>query len=296
MTFNPELYDRDGFTFRKVGEEEFLVNPNEFSIKAMQRLNVRCVELNDSIGMPRRSLSHLTSSEFIEGVSIVVGGNFDLSGLRNFKNLKTLYLSSDFNQLIDFDDFPLLKCCTLVWSKKFKNLGRIKQLEELSLTGHKENDLQEFKELRSLKSLEMIQSSAQSLTGVEGIKDLEQLKLIYMRKLNSLQGVEALSNLRKLDVESCPHLGNLTSIQCLIKLEFLGMHDCAKIDSLRPIKDLRTLSEIYISGNTNIVDGDMTPLLGRKDASIGTRKHYSHSSEEIDKTNGTIRPKQEWDW
>lgn len=107
--------------------------------------------------------------------------------------------------------------------------------------------------------------------------------------------MEPLSNLRRLDVDCCPHIADLSPLQELKNLEQLGTYRCRTINSLTPLKQLNKLGIIYIMGGTDILDGDMNPLVGRKDVAVTTRKHYTHTRAEIDKLNGTVRPKQEWD-
>jgi hypothetical protein len=262
----------------------------------MRDLDIRNVALNfNSIRTTRRDITFLKSHyDFIEGISI--SGNLDITALSRFANLKRLSLQNPPAQIIDFDNFPLLQECKIEWNKKVKNIDRLKSLETLHLWRYKMSDLQEIEGLRSLRELSVSHSSIVSLQGIGSLEVLERLELVYLCKLNSLHGLERLSNLRRLGFDHCPHIDDLSPVQELKNLEHLGTYGCRKINSLKPLKNLNKLDTIYILGRTEIMDGDMTPLIGRKDAGISTRKHYTHTSEEIDKLNGTVRPKQEWDW
>ena len=293
---NGDTYDKHGFTFRTWNGHEYLVNPNEYSLKEMWGLDIRNVELNFNTMRPtRRDITFLKSHyDFIEGISI--SGNLDITALGKFVNLKRLSLQNPPEQSIDFDNFPLLQECKIEWNKKVKNIDRLKSIEILHLWRYKVSDLQGIGGLRSLRELSVIHSGITSLQGVGSLDALERLELGYLRKLNSLRGLEGLSNLRRLDLDCCPHIDDLSPVQELKNLEQLGTYGCRKINSLKPLKDLTKLDIVHILGRTDIVDGDMTPLIGRKDAGIATRKHYTHTGEEIDRLNGTVRPKQEWDW
>ncbi|WP_143164984.1 leucine-rich repeat domain-containing protein [Chryseolinea serpens] len=265
-------------------------------MKEMRDLDIRNVELSfNTQRTTRRDITFLKSHyDFIEGISIT--GNLDITALGKFVNLRRLLVQTAPAQVIDFDNFPLLQECRIEWSKKVKNIDRLKSLEILHVWKYKMDDLQGIGGLRSLRELSVIRSSITSLEGIGSLDALERLELGYLRKLNSLHGVERVSNLRRLDIDCCPHIEDLSPVQELKNLEQLGTYRCRKINSLKPLKYLTKLDIVYILGGTDIVDGDMTPLIGRKDATIATRKHYTHSSGEIDKLNGTVRPKQEWDW
>ncbi|HEY5745185.1 MAG TPA: hypothetical protein VIU12_03830 [Chryseolinea sp.] len=265
-------------------------------MKEMRDLDIRNVELNfNTIRTTRRDITFLKPHyDFIEGISI--SGNLDITALGKFANLRRLSLQKLPAQIVDFDNFPLLQECKIEWNKKVKNIDRLKSLEILHLWRYKMSDLQGIGELRSLRELSVIHSSITSLQGIGSLDVLERLNLGYLRKLNSLHGLEDVSNLRRLDMDYCPHVDDLSPVQELINLEHLGTYGCRKIKSLKPLKNLTKLDIVYIMGRPDIEDGDMTPLIGRKDACIATRKHYTHTSEEIDRLNGTVRPKPEWDW
>jgi hypothetical protein len=290
-----EILEEYGLSFRKDERGNFLINPSERDIQKIKDLSVKNIEINDSIGVAPYNLRFLERLDFIEGISIIMFKDLDISPIHNLKNLSLLNLTREFNQTIDFEQFPNLKFCQLTWNSKIKNLDQLKSIETLILTNYKKADLSEFKGLSSLKKLSIIKSSITTVDGLENFQHLEHLELTSLKKLSSLKGIEHFQNLKRLDLESCA-VNDIEPLRNNMNLELLGIHDGKNIQSLNPLKHLSKLQVIYLSGNTNVVDGDMTPLIGRKDASFGTRKHYSHKAEEIDKINGTVRPKQTWDW
>lgn len=290
-----EIREENGLSFRKDERGDFLINPSERDIQKISDLSIKNIEINDSIGIIPHNLHFLEKLDFIEGISIITFKDLDISPIHNLNNLSLLNLTREFNQTIDFKQFPNLKFCQLTWNSKVKNLDQLNSIETFILTNYKKADLSEFKALLSLKKLSIIKSSIISINGIENFQNLEHLELTSLKKLNSLKGIEYLRNLKRLDLESCA-VNDLEPLKNSLRLELLGIHDGKNIQSLNPLRDLSKLEVIYLSGNTNVVDGDMTPLIGRKDASFGTRKHYSHKAEEIDKINGTVRPKQTWDW
>ncbi|WP_205702860.1 hypothetical protein, partial [Botryobacter ruber] len=107
-------------------------------------------------------------------------------------------------------------------------------------------------------------------------------------KLASLEGIESLTNLLDLTITTCSKISNIDPVIKLEKLRSLEINNCKDIDSIKPVKNLKHLEKLWVI-NTNIIDGDLVPCIGRKDAFCTPKKHYSHSSKEIDKINQTVR-------
>ena len=290
------IYSKEGLDFRKDDRGDFVINPYEENLSALRSMGIKNIEINDSLGRPPRNLNFLSRADFIEGVSLVSAKNLDLNPIQDLHNLKIINIPFEHRATINFDNFPFLTYCQIVWSDKIQNFNQLRLLETLILTAYKKDDLVQLSQLTSLRKLSLIKSTIKFLHGIENFEKLEFVELTLLKNLTSLEGIENLKNLIRLDLESVSIIGEINSLSHLRNLELLAIHDCKNIQSLKPIAGLSKLQVIYLSGNTNIVDGDMTPLIGRKDASFGTRKHYSHKAEEIDKINNTIRPKQTWDW
>jgi Leucine-rich repeat (LRR) protein len=290
------LYDKGGLTYRSSIDGENLILNSAASFKKLKEDKITSVEINDSLGFQMGNLSFLSDCTQVERISIVCLKKIDLTSIHHLTNLRVLNTTQDYGQVIDIGKFPQLRKCQLFWNSKLSNLQNAHLLEELILHNYKGDTFQGVVNSPFLKKLSLIKSTLLSLKGVEKFKELSTLELTYLNKLVSVEALAGLPNLKRLDIENCPNVKTLDALSGVSNLEFLGMHDCKKIESLKPLMILKRLSTIYISGNTDVVDGDMSPLIGRKDASIGTRRHYSHKSEEIDKLNGTIRPKQTWDY
>jgi len=293
-----EIYHEDGLDFRKDERGDFVINPNERALRQIKDTNIRNVELNAALGVVpgNGSLYFLKEFDFIEGISIVGNHKMDIKSIHYLSNLRLLSLPGEFDEAVDFSHFEKLNYCQIAWNSKIKNIQNLKFLNTLFLYKYKKQDLAEFRELTSLKKFCILQSTIRSLNGLENFALLEYLELAYLRNLESLNGIQSLKKLRNLDLTNTPKIDSLTSLESLKCLEALSIYGARNIQSISSLKDLKELKFIHISGNTNVIDGDMSAMLGREDASIGTRKHYSHTSEEIDKFNGTVRHKQTWDY
>ena len=291
-----ELYENDGATFRPDKHRgDFVINPSERNILTAQSIGVANVEVNFSLGSYRQNFTFLSQYPFIRGISVIGSDNIDPTFLYPLAKLEMLLLGSQVTSRLDLSLLPHLNYCHIIHSKKVINIGSLRSLRQLILTGYHAANLEELRALDQLIRLSLINSSINSLNGIQGLSQLETLDLYGLRKLLDLTGLGSLEKLSVLDFEKCS-VNDLSEIANLAKLRSFGLHDCKAIPTLKPIAKLTALDVIYISGNTNILDGDMTPLMGRMDASVATRKHYSHTHDQIDKLNSTIRPKQTWDY
>lgn len=187
---------------------------------------------------------------------------------------------------IDCTKFPNLRECGLYWRPRAKSLfgcGNLKRLVIDHYSG-KENDLSLFSRLANLESLSIMNSRIISLKGIEKLNKLRFLGLYNLRKLNSLEGIERLSSLSHLEVNGCRAIGTIAPVKHLKLLKRIHFCNDNVIDTLRHISELKGLEEVLFYDNTNIKDGDLTPLISLPklhNISFQDRKHYSHTLKNI---------------
>src|SRR5690349_18592325 len=149
-----ELIERDGLDLRGNEGGDFLINPTEATMKRAKEIGVRNIELNDSLWRVKPDLRFLSSyAKYIEGVAIVMMGKINISFISDFVNLRTLKLTRDFNQEVDFEKFPQLENCHIDWNRKFKNIDKATSLKALGLWHYRKKDLTELKSLTQLTNL-----------------------------------------------------------------------------------------------------------------------------------------------
>jgi hypothetical protein len=77
-------------------------------------------------------------------------------------------------------------------------------------------------------------------------------------------------------------------VRSLLCLKKLFLNNCGDIQSLRPIQSLKDLEWVIFYESTNVLDGDLTPILHLKKLSrlsFQNRRHYSHKREEFEAYN-----------
>src|SRR5262249_11900376 len=120
--------------------------------------------------------------------------------------------------------------------------------------------------------------------GLRPLARLRSLRLANLKRLQSLAGLEALTNLEELEIHTCRAFTSIEEVGALSRLRKLLLNNDGKIASLKPIDKLSDLQWVLFYESTNIVDGDLSPLLRLKKLSrlsFQNRRHYSHRREEF---------------
>jgi hypothetical protein len=112
-----------------------------------------------------------------------------------------------------------------------------------------------------------------------------------LRRLGSLAGVEGLANLEELNIDTCRAIRSIEEVSALSRLRRLHLSNDGEIESLKPLDTLNGLEAVTFVESTNIVDGDLSPLVRQKNlrrVSFRNRRHYSHRREDFGAAYSTI--------
>lgn len=288
----PNIYSQSGFNFIEVDNEKYLRISSKNISDAMsyaKNNGIRFIEINYTQGYSLRNIDFVKDYDFIEGLSIVTDiEGINIEAVHTLSHLRLLNLNREPKQVLNLADFPKLEILKLEWNKNVRELSNCGSLKELRLSKYKRENLEELKELTALEALTIVQSKLTSLRGIEKLIKLNSLNLFYLPKLSSIEGIENLKELKELNIQNCPSIYSIEPISELKQLVKFELNNCKEIETIKPAKDLNNLEKFWII-KTEIRDGDLTPCFGKKDAFCTPKKYYSHTSEEIDKVNRTIR-------
>ena len=123
-----------------------------------------------------------------------------------------------------------------------------------------------------------------NLHGLVALKKLRSLRLANLRRLVSLEGIEGLARLEELEVQTCRGIHSIEQIAMLARLRKLHLSDDGDIESIKPVEKLTNLHSVLFDESTNILDGDLSPLLHQQhlsEISFKNRQHYSHRREDF---------------
>lgn len=214
----------------------------------------------------------------LKAIGIQNSPNFDLSLLENISNLEFFGIDQT-NSSLDFRGLQKLKIISIPWHKKLFKNPELSNLEKLSLWKYKSatNDLTDFPQFNQLQQLDLTQGTITSLNGISRFSGLSDLGLHYLSKLEHLGELD-LPKLKKFRAENCKRLADHQQLETCINLEDLKIHHCGSMQSVQFIKNLKKLKTFRFI-DTEVIDGDLSPLLDLEDVYFTEKKHYSHKTK-----------------
>jgi protein phosphatase 1 regulatory subunit 7 len=207
--------------------------------------------------------------------------DFDVGPLVGLPNLRSL--TASFPIHVPLSSWPRLELFRGYWTKTLR-LEEARGLCTLDLSGYKpkSKDLSELPSLPLLVDLALVQANVTSLAGLSAqLPQLERLKLTYMRALGSIAEVARLPALDTLYCDVCRKLADApAALSGHPRLRVVALNDCGALPDLQFVRTMPRLDDFRFV-NTNVVDGDLTPLIGLANAGFLPKRHYSHTPEAL---------------
>lgn len=209
----------------------------------------------------------------------------DLRPLESLSNLRGLMIESPPCGL-DFACFPELEVFTGAWHSENRGLSAARELRRLHIGKYvtKTRDFSALAGSIRLEELHLTQTPIQSLDGLETLEDLRYLELAYAPKLRSLEAFARCGDsLRELSLQKLPTIASYQPLAALSRLRRLKVSSCAPMPDLKWTEPLRQL-DFFTFVETNVIDGDMTPLLrlpALRIVGTGQKRRYNLTSDEV---------------
>lgn len=242
------------------------------------------LELNDGKGWRGNDVSFLAQLPFLRSLKIIDLTIPAVDPIHSLRDLQALEVITYCKTEIRFSAFPLLQECALEWRTKATSLFECKTLKSLFINGYKGSDVEPFASLTELESLAILNAPVKNLYGLRGLTKLRSLRLAELKRLQSLAGIEQLQNLEELDIHTCPGISSIEEVGSLLRLRKFYLNNDGNIESLKPLEKLDRLESVLFYESTNIVDGDLSPLMKQKNLkriSFRNRRHYSQTREDF---------------
>jgi hypothetical protein len=251
----------------------------------MSRYNARIIRLNEYMGWPDSDVGFLTELPHLHGVTILSSRVSDVSPVFQMTSLKKISLTCPAKKAGNFGSFGALESVFLTWRNLYDSIFDLERLKRVNIDGYPERDLTRWKPNRKSKFLGLSSTRLESLSGMDRFSNITELRLYACRRLNSLDAVSCAGSIQSLGLNKCPCVRDLSPVSNLVNLKELEIEDCKEILSLAPVAKCKKLELLQVAGNTNVLDGDFSPLKTLpklKRVLLAQRKHYSHSAEDLE--------------
>lgn len=248
--------------------------------------DIRELELNIGKGWRGKNIEFLKELPHLR--SLVIG---DLTleliePIHYLHELIELELETYSDSPVNFNAFPKLTSCWFEWIKGSDSLFDCRNLKSLGVNNYKKKSSEPFSRLMKLEQLALLNSPVEDLAGLFELKHLKELRIARLSKITDLGQISLLKELKILDIGTCKGIRSVSEVFFLGKLKALFLSNIGDIETLRGIESLTELEQLIFDESTNIVDGDLSPILSLKrlkKISFQNRRHYTHRREDFGK-------------
>jgi hypothetical protein len=278
------------YVFEEEPEGRTLVVTGPWSDAAAQALargEADGLVLNYARGFSGGDLEFLDGELGVRRLDLLDRGISDLRPIARLgDSLEELSVQAAQDAELDLAALPQLRTLAGEWELIRDTLASLDGLQSLVTWRFDEVDLHAFRDHLGVQRLTIKEAPyLESLSGVGGLPELAVFGVVLAGKLSDLSDVSALADsLREFELEDCPAIGAIDDVEPLVNLRFLGFSDCGEIDSLAPVAALEQLEVLYAWGSTQIVDGDLSPLVRLprlKEIRMRSRRGYKPSVPDL---------------
>lgn len=224
--------------------------------------------------------SPLEAVEMLDNPGIVKELGLDgivdtLDGLEQFQNLETLYVdylvTTDIDALIYADHLKNLSINCDENLTDFHVLGKLTNLEKLSLEADGLKALDFINGLEKLDTLKISDARIQTLTDLENCTGLEALFVENCWQLKNLSAVSKLVNLQELALHM-PYGCSEPKLNLLINLRKLSLN--GQFEDFTFLQNMRELEELHLSGCDLEAGMDLSGLTSLKSLSCSSLQGF----------------------
>lgn len=247
------------------------------------------LELNHGKGWCGDSVAFLAKLPRLRAITIIDLRIASVEPIHLLHDLRSLKVITYCKSEIRFSVFRHLEGCALEWRPRAASLFDCTTIKSLFLNRYDGKSSCPFGRLTDLESLAILNAPIGEIQGLSTLARLRSLRLGNLRRLTSLAGIESLTELEEVNINTCRKIRSIDHLGQLSKLRKLFLSNLGDIESLKPLQNLSNLEAMSFPESTNILDGDLSPLLTNKrlsGVSFQNRRHYSHRREEFGSAHG----------
>lgn len=256
-------------------------------VDVIRKENISVLRLTESMGWKGKDISFLEKLQDVglRGVEVYAWDVKDVTPLQFIPGLEYLGLQCEFTKAPDFSRFERLKICKLLWRPMAKTILDCSGVKLLNVVNYPAKDLQKLTNMTGLRRLQISSRKLMSLAGIESLPYLRIMDLAECPKLESLTGIETCQGLQVVELENCKKVNDISSLGELANLRDVVLTNCGKVKSLQPLAKCRLLESVTFAGDTNVEDGELTPLLDMSELKrmwFVDKRHYSHKRDQVE--------------
>ncbi len=295
----------DGYPRSAIFKNE---NAEDEAIFIMYPVKQKDIDYINSNGIDKividRTLDKELSLEFLTKLNnikyLAISGLTETEYVYYLKGLR--YLAIDPIGFIDVSKFPKLEWISTYHADRIRNIENAKSLKSLTLRFYEGKGTDKFIEKASkLPDVDTLVLDRSNISNLDFLKNMRKLKVLILKECRSLSNIEAIKNvsssLNALKFILVPKIVDYSPLRKLENLIYLNMNKCNKVTNLDFIDEMYNLNTTEIF-KTNVIEGDLTPLMRLPYAMVYPNKRHYHYYEGKNKINTKTEklPNYEFDY
>jgi protein phosphatase 1 regulatory subunit 7 len=286
---NEPIYDVSLVKWYRLRIADLTLDNVEVIKKALGDNEIDGVSVSHYHGFVGNNIELLRELPNLRGLMLHEREPFDCSVLETLDQLE-LFQAGTRSKPLNFASFPKMVNLRIGWHPKDQFPAEMPNLEALYIAGYKSKskNLIEMPKANKLARLEFVRGNLETLTGIERYRQLRDIDLAYCAKLQSIAALQG-TDVERIHLESCKKIDDMTSLAGCPKLKSIRMSKGAALESLAFLNESRTLEEFRFV-TTDVIDGDLTPLLRMKHVGFLPKRNFSHTPGQIKALIGDTSP------
>lgn len=231
-------------------------------------------------GFRPKDFPKLCATPNLKGIAAVTPGDIDWHLLNQRRDLSFLDLAYAHHD-IDLSLQERLESLSIIYNPKSHLPPPTAPLRRLIIRGYspKAGDLSELTAYPSLEYLSCTQGKLRSLNGASSIAKLKTACFHYQKCLASVADLSH-SPVETLVLDRCPKVTDVETLTMCSALKEFFYIKCRPLQSLRFLNHMKAI-EVFTFVETNVLDGDMSPLLRLLYSGFDDKRHFSHSYKQV---------------
>ncbi len=254
--------------------------------------DVSSLRLSEGAGWSDQSLEFLERipSDALTSLEIYSQKITDVSHMLRFTSLRKIGLQTRNAANFVSSAFPELEYLAYSWTKGGILDTLSGSLTVLKIDKYPYLDFLKIPKAQNLRALLIGARKLSTLNGLEKFPLVQDITILDAGKLIDISELGNIPDLQRLFLSGAISIFDLHPVSAILDLRHLGLNSCSDIKSLAPIAHMIEMETLEISGNTRIVDGDLSVVESMKNLrwlEIVPRKHYHpRVSSLLSKING----------
>ncbi|WP_299122400.1 hypothetical protein [uncultured Winogradskyella sp.] len=175
------------------------------------------------------------------GIEETKSKSVDLSFIKEFKDLESLYVDG--------------------MKKGLENIKHLPSLKTLTFRGVKLDNLDFLTELKKLQELNLRFGSYKNLNSISKLMDLKSIEFSRVRQIPNFNFLNSLENLEKIEFEGMSKMESIPDLSKLEKLKRIHIHNNLRLQNIKLIGEIPNLKLLQLSFAENSKSSERKNLI-----------------------------------